>query len=515
MSEPRQTTGNVLRSTKLVGEAASALKRQIVESLRDVAERFEWIESATVTGSFLHGVDLEGISDIDHVVIVDRLNKGRMEELQAAYVAALEPILEAHGFRLRINPTLGPLKFNDAMTAVLHLMLYTRDAHIDHVIKSPFTCLDWQRSQAFFKKRMQEVYPVFCLQPRHFVSARRGIRDYLKDYRRRVVSFRELACDENGYRELGREKEMNTRDRHEFAFHILRFLMQNLLKLANRRNETVEGDLLLEAFAREFGACERRAVLYRELARKKRLFDFASDLPGLDARLEHCVDEFAKAFHERLGASAIRHVWFRHARTNLNHAPGEEPRFLGRGDPSIVPPEKDDVRRLQEVAARVGAGNIYSSPLTRCQESARLVNESATMTVDARLAEIDYGLCEGHSVSQAKQRFPELFEAWTRGEDPNFPAGESVSDVQLRLARFLSSLSTAQTSSLISTHNVVLRTLIGELMGIPKSQWHRIQIPHMTPITTVFSPTLGWYIDLDEEVERACFAGFRGSSSVQ
>ena len=163
------------------------MRQQIVAALRETVQRFDWILSATLTGSFLHGSGLEGISDIDFVVIVDDLNAGRLEDLQQAFRESLAPVLARENFSLRINPTLGPLKFNDERTAVLHLMLYSLRAHVEHGIQSPFTCLDWQRSNVFFKGYMADVYPVFGLQPHHFVSARRSIQDYLRDYRSGVV----------------------------------------------------------------------------------------------------------------------------------------------------------------------------------------------------------------------------------------------------------------------------------------------------------------------------------------
>ena len=205
-------------------------------------DRFDWVLSATFTGSFLLGDDLHGISDIDLVVIVDRLNASRFAEIQSTCQAALTPLLEQAGFGLQINSALGPLKFNDPKTAVLHLMLYDRAAHVEHVINSPFTCFDWQRSGVFRKLSMADVYPVFALQPHHFVSKRRGVREYLQDYGAGVLSYRELRCNEQGYREERCQRPMTVRCRHEFAYHIVRFLMQNLLKLMERRNESVDGE---------------------------------------------------------------------------------------------------------------------------------------------------------------------------------------------------------------------------------------------------------------------------------
>ena len=55
--------------------------------------------------------------------------------------------------KLLINNTFGPLKFNSNKNLVIHLMVYDRTGHIDHVIKSPFTVYDWERSNVYLKKK--------------------------------------------------------------------------------------------------------------------------------------------------------------------------------------------------------------------------------------------------------------------------------------------------------------------------------------------------------------------------
>ncbi|HUE74959.1 MAG TPA: histidine phosphatase family protein, partial [Pirellulaceae bacterium] len=473
-------------------------KQQIIATLKDVAERCDWILSATLTGSFLRGTGLEGISDIDFVVIVDRLNAERMNEIQQAFRAALEPVLAKEDYTLRINPTLGPLKFNDERTAVLHLMLYSLRAHVEHVIQSPFTCLDWQRSDVYFKRSLAETYPVFGLQPRHFVSARRSIQDYLRDYRSAVVSYRELDCEENGYREVRREKPMTVRDRHEFAYHILRFLMQNTLKLLLKRNEAPEGELLLDQFSLAFGDCGGLLrPLYRELAEKKRSLDFAQPLAQLDERLAAWIGDYERQFRNIFFTDARRHVLFRHAPTSLN--PGQvenlsyEPRFLGRRNPDVEPLAIDSLAPLAKAVSELRIGRVFSSPLARCQQSlaaltdhllTRSASEGQPSTprdpysestvslagasglclprpcLDARLEEIDYGHCEGLSAGEARQQFPRLAAAWDRGEDVRFPDGECTADVARRLEAFIDGQWDHDGSdTLTCTHNVVLRCL--------------------------------------------------------
>jgi probable phosphoglycerate mutase len=495
----------------------SCLKEQIVAALGRAAERFDGILSATLTGSFLHGSGLEGISDIDFVVIVDRLNAERFAALQDAFREALAPILAKEKFALRINPTLGPLKFNDERTAVLHLMLYSLAAHVEHVVASPFTCLDWQRSDVFFKRSMAGVYPVFGLQPHHFASARRSIQDYLRDYRAGVVSFRELACDQDGYREVRREKPMTVRDRHEFAFHILRFLMQNTLKLLLKRNEAAEGELLLDQFSLAFGDCGGLLrPLYRELAARKRSRDFVQPIEQLDERLETWLADYERQFRNLFFTDARRHVLFRHAPTALNAGTGgAAPRFLGRRNPDIEPLAVESLEPLARAIESLSIGGVFSSPLARCQQSLSALADQVQLPrpcLDARLEEIDYGHCEGLTATEAREQFPRLAAGWDRGEDVRFPDGECTADVARRLSAYIDGQwDSGGADTLTCTHNVVLRCLVGLGLNVPPRHWHRLKIPHLAPITVIQTRRHGWFVDLDEATEREIFRDFVGS----
>jgi broad specificity phosphatase PhoE len=62
--------------------------------------------------------------------------------------------------------------------------------------------------------------------------------------------------------------------------------------------------------------------------------------------------------------------------------------------------------------------------------------------------------------------------------------------------------------TLVCTHNVVLRCLVGEALGIPQADWHRLVVPHLAPITVIQTRDYGWFVDLEESVEQRMFARF-------
>lgn len=489
------------------------LKNRIQHRLWEVAAADDAILSATLTGSFLDEGSFEGVSDIDFVVVVDRLNSTRFERLVSAFDRALRGELAELGYDLRINPTLGPLKFNDPATAVLHLMLYSREAHVDHAIASPFTCFDWQRSSTHCKRSLAEVFPVFNLQPHHFMSSRRSVRDYLRDFEAGVVSYRELDCAADGYTERGRTKPMTLRDRHEFAYHILRFLMQNLVKLVRRGNLALQGEQLLVEY---FSIFPEREVetrrFYDQLQTKKRARDFAQPLTGLEKRLQAFIDDFERQFRQMFFTGASRHVAFRHAPTALNHGAAGDRVFLGRLDPQLESTTDATWQSLAGQLTGLSFSRTHVSPLARCRESLAELGRRTSLpeaACDDRLLEIDYGRLDGATVSAARRSHPDLFAAWQRGEDPKFPGGECTADVSRRALAFAAEHWTSKSgNSLTCTHNVVLRTLVGHVLGLSPADWHRLEVPHLAPITFTATADHGLFVDVPAEVARTMFRSF-------
>ena len=70
---------------------------------------------------------------------------------------------------------------------------------------------------------------------------------------------------------------------------------------------------------------------------------------------------------------------------------------------------------------------------------------------------------------------------WSKGKDPKFPRGESTTDVLKRLNKFTNYLINqkkikSKKNILVTTHNVVLRTLIGSIFNIKMNEWFNIII---------------------------------------
>jgi probable phosphoglycerate mutase len=103
---------------------------------------------------------------------------------------------------------------------------------------------------------------------------------------------------------------------------------------------------------------------------------------------------------------------------------------------------------------RYAGAPIYSSPLSRCVETARIIGGSEPI-IDRRLIEMDWGDFEGHSLGGLRMNNPldmENREAKGIGFDP--PGGERPIDVVGRIEEFLQSM---RQTAVVVCHKGVMR----------------------------------------------------------
>lgn len=455
--------------------AAALLSPRKQPFAREIFQRLTAIPgvlSVTLVGSFCDREDLSGISDIDVVVVCESLDRVTFDACSAAMASMSPALLGLPNHRLFLNTTFGPLKFDQPDQVVIHLMIYDRASHRAHVLKSPFTCLDWERSRVCAGQTLAELYPVLILQPGDFLNARRSLSNYTDDLQRGVLSYRRYEFTEAGVTEQLERAHLDERLRGEYAFHIVKNLVQNYAKLLFRQNVGMTPVSLISFWRDCLPGCSEFADEYSRLLEAKLRRD-----PVFSAETVEFAKDFIAAFQaeftEQWVSSVQRITFVRHAETRLNDGS-----FLGQGrDPDIL---VAPARMPQEFA------KVYSSPFLRAQMTARALQPRAELHTDARLSEINYGEVEGLPVKQLASHYPELVAAWSRGEDVPFPGGENTAAVQSRLHQFLEAIKRKNASPiLVVTHNVVVRCLLGELLGVPLRDWHKLRVNHLDAFEVV------------------------------
>ena len=472
-------------------DAVALLAPRKQQFAREIFQRLTAVPgvlSVTFVGSFCDREELSGISDIDVVVICESLDRSLFDACSSAMASMSPALLGLPMHRLHLNTTFGPLKFDQPDQVVIHLMIYDRASHRAHVLKSPFTCLDWERSPVCVGQTLAELYPVLILQPGDFLNARRSLSNYTDDLRRGVLSYRRYEFTESGVTEKLEQAQLDERLRGEYAFHIVKNLVQNYAKLVRRQNVCLTTAELIAFWHESLPDCASFADEFLRLQEAKLRRD-----PIFSAATVDFAKNFMAAFQAELAQhwdSGQRIVFVRHAETELNDGS-----FLGQGrDPEILRSSRGDEApssfggsgSVSQIEPRhLGCYNrkfakVFCSPLRRTHETALLLQPGAQPLADPRLAEINYGKVEGLPIKQLAARHPELVAAWARGEDAPFPGGENTADVQRRLHAFLAAIRTETSSPiLVVTHNVVVRCLLGELLGVPLRDWHKLRVNHL------------------------------------
>jgi len=136
-------------------------------------------------------------------------------------------------------------------------------------------------------------------------------------------------------------------------------------------------------------------------------------------------------------------------------------------------------RQAAEVAEKLSGASfdaIISSPLSRAQETARLIRSSQSPVLMPPLREINFGSWEGKHYLEISRDNPQDWLRWT-GDWQNAapPGGESYSQFYQRVTDCLSALLEnyqGQTLLLVAHHGS-LRIILSQLLGLGREgYWH-------------------------------------------
>jgi ribulose-phosphate 3-epimerase len=506
---PKKAIYDLKTNARYYTEKDIEMKEFIRKEIKKTVERTPFALSGTIVGSFATSKGLEGISDIDTVIIIDKLSKDKFNTIVTEFEKIGKKLTVDYDYEYKINPTFGPLKYNKDRLAVFHLMIYDVEGHIKHCQNSPFTCLDWQLSETYFKAPMTSIYKVTALQPNFFFDSRRSVNDYLKDLRANSISYREYNFKEDGQtEEVKKQKKMDDKDKVEFSYHIMRNLMNNLIKLYHNQNKNLPAEKILEEYLTIFGSNRERYEKYFMRLKKAKMENSTYEWKKTDENiLKEFIEDFSKQFRDRFDNTAKKIFFVRHQKNEMN----KPDLFVGQNtDPPIKEIKKEDITNPVKTLAKYQIAQIFSSPLKRSAQTAETFKQALNvkqLIIDDRLSEINYGTLDGKTLDFLKENNPAMIKQWENGKDPRFPEGENSEDVQKRTENFLKTQKEILTKghSIICTHNVVMRGLIGKKFNIPKRQWHLINIPHIEPVEFVITKEGKEFINLEPDQIRRFF----------
>ena len=422
--------------------------------------------SVTLTGSYSEHFDTKRAGDIDIIIVCKKLNKTFFNKC-ISKLKILKRKYFNNDYDLMINSTFGPIKYYKKNTIVFHLMIYDLDSHIKHTINSPFTCYDWERSKIYVGKSLKELSPVYKLQYRDFSEARRSTKEYLNDLSKNRISYREYVFKKSKYKIVKKYFKIDQLNKRDFIYHIINFLLINYIKYERQANLKIDNKSIEKKF---LDIVNSKKILDKFI--KLRNFKNNKNKLSINDPKKFALN-FINKFDDYIKKRKTINQFFfsRHKKTTLSNKI-----FLGQKlDPNIID------KKNQSEFIKINFDNCFSSPASRCFDTAKIVYSKRKIIVSNYLKEIDYGDVEGSTVKELSQKYPNIPKMWNLGLDPKFPNGESLKDVSIRLDKFLKQIIkmvsiSKKSNYLIFSHNVVLRCLIGKIFKINRKEWFRINI---------------------------------------
>lgn len=179
-------------------------------------------------------------------------------------------------------------------------------------------------------------------------------------------------------------------------------------------------------------------------------------------------------------------IFIRHGTTAGN----EQRRYVGQlGDPPLTQAGREQLRLWKDAGRYPAAGALYTSPLTRCRETAQILYPRLTPAVLPLLIELHMGTFEGKTYEQLKD--DPAYRAWidTRGMSAP-PGGESGAAFSKRLETAMSQIAEdAQRRGIrcaaVITHGGCIMTLFQRFVSQPDADLYQFLTPNGGGYTAV------------------------------
>jgi probable phosphoglycerate mutase len=156
-----------------------------------------------------------------------------------------------------------------------------------------------------------------------------------------------------------------------------------------------------------------------------------------------------------------------------------ENRYCGRTDLPLTERGRRQAEELASWAATAGLAAVYSSTLRRARDTAAPAAAAAGVPhqVDERLVELDFGLAEGLTSAEMRERWPEQRAAFERDPVANpLPGGEDPKAAIARGCEALDEIVAAHPRGtvLVVCHSTLLRLVTCELVGLDPSRYREL-----------------------------------------
>ncbi|MFB4420027.1 histidine phosphatase family protein [Streptomyces sp. QL37] len=154
-------------------------------------------------------------------------------------------------------------------------------------------------------------------------------------------------------------------------------------------------------------------------------------------------------------------------------------RYAGVTDIALSEHGRAQAAGLASWAERADLTAVWSSPMRRCRQTAEgsAARAGLPLNLEPRLRELDFGVAEGLTRPEMRERLPGALKAFEADPVGNhFPEGEDPVAAGERYAGFLAGLRAGHQEGrvLVVAHSTAIRLALCRLLGVPLRDYRRV-----------------------------------------
>ncbi len=168
--------------------------------------------------------------------------------------------------------------------------------------------------------------------------------------------------------------------------------------------------------------------------------------------------------------------------------------FRGRLDIALSQRGREQARDLSDYFRDIPLDAVYTSPLGRAVETARIAFPGVEAVTGDALNNLDLGQWSGMKKSDVKERFPGQWEAWIgRPESIHFPGGERLADVWQRSRQFLDRIIAGGEDTVAAvSHRSVAKVVIAAALGMEDNYYWKFHLDNASVSLLYHEPERGF-----------------------
>lgn len=155
-------------------------------------------------------------------------------------------------------------------------------------------------------------------------------------------------------------------------------------------------------------------------------------------------------------------ILVRHGETELN----VRGIYFGHMDPPLNENGKKQALKALESLRDINYDKIYTSDLSRAFETAKIINHGNLDIVTTKdLREINFGIFEGYSYEELKEKHPVQLEESKDWRNYNYITGESVTEMQNRAVKFIEENINLDETTILVSHWGPINTILSHYIS--------------------------------------------------